>query len=786
MKKLIMASVSALALAAAASTASVAAGPTQTTTQTGSGNTSLVTQIGANVVKANADVTQTGDNNTADIDQDQTVAGAAGAFVGLDAQVLQKGKFNKATVNQSTDTAPSLVLATDKNLVDIKQYSGATSTIGNEATAKQFGGINNKATITQGADTLIGRVQGNVATIEQTGLGSDNVSDINQQSSQASAKSTQSGTGNTSNIDQTDVLSTPNDDPFADVSQTGNGNQSTVAQLSGSTGSRLSANVTQIKDGNISGIAQTASGALSGRLDADVTQDGNTNTSEVNQWASGTSSGILNAVVNQTNDKNNSEINQNATALLSGNVTATVTQKADATSTVSQNANGLGSGLITADVTQTGKSTSDVTQTTAANLSAVLSATVDQDGADHSSSINQLASGAPSGVISAIVDQEGTANISGINQTASGQNSGILTADVTQSGTGISQLDQLASGRGSGDIEATIKQSGTGSDSIVLQQTLSRNSSVLRAEVTQADYATSEVDQRISASQGFTASSNGGDVMRATVKQSGATDVADKNISYVRQTMDLAVNVAPADSPRNFVALVEQVGLRNDASITQDDTGTGPDRNLRADIKQIGGDGNVGEIAQQDLDSSGSINQTGNGNQAIIHQNLDPDRESRNNSATIGQSGDSNFGKLVQEGNDGLITATQAGFSGEVRVNQVFGSDFATAKVNQIAGSVDGYVEITQSGDTDLVGRGLGRNTADVTQEGDTNSSISTQSGNDNRALVIQTGDNTTSTITQSGSAAGFGNLAEVTQILTGAVSTVTQVGSSNIVTVNQ
>ena len=148
MKKLILASVSAVALMAAASNVSAQVA-TQTLNQSGNGNSATIGQtVAAGGANVNSIISQNGGNNAAEVTQ----TGTAGP-----------GADSNVTIRQFS-------------LSDAQDPAGGNSTKGNLAKATQSGGVNNNITIRQGsADEA---KNGNSAEASQEG--SNNTATITQ------------------------------------------------------------------------------------------------------------------------------------------------------------------------------------------------------------------------------------------------------------------------------------------------------------------------------------------------------------------------------------------------------------------------------------------------------------------------------------------------------------------------------------------------------------------------------------------------------------------------------
>src|SRR5258706_6623988 len=188
--------------------------------QTGSYNTALIHQSDTYGSGVNGYITQSGDNNSANITQNSSVY--AGDW-GDSATINQYGSLNRATITES------YVFFSNAS---IGQWYGS----GNEATIFQgnmtagnaninHGGDGNKGTINQGYDANSCYGYGLTANLSQYGNG--NTAEIDQTRWYQDATIWQNGNLNLANITQTGFGSTYN---HATINQTGNSHIATIAQ----------------------------------------------------------------------------------------------------------------------------------------------------------------------------------------------------------------------------------------------------------------------------------------------------------------------------------------------------------------------------------------------------------------------------------------------------------------------------------------------------------------------------------------------------------------------------
>lgn len=202
MKKLLLAAASISVMAVAAPVA-YAAGSTSNVTQAGSGQTASVDQTGS-LLGSLSNIDQSNANNTADVTQADD--GTSAAFVN-DSDVDQTGDGNTATVNQdSLDAAGQLVSVIlqsgDGNTADVSQTSDdQDSTVtqissGNSATVVQ-----GDSAITAGNSPSFIFSNSNTSEITQDGVGG-HVANVTQRSQNAMSTVTQFGEMNTANVEQ--------------------------------------------------------------------------------------------------------------------------------------------------------------------------------------------------------------------------------------------------------------------------------------------------------------------------------------------------------------------------------------------------------------------------------------------------------------------------------------------------------------------------------------------------------------------------------------------------------
>ncbi|GHC55610.1 hypothetical protein [Ulvibacter litoralis] len=263
------------------------------------------------------------------------------------------------------------------------------------------------------------------------------------------------------------------------------------------------------------------------------------------------------------------------------------------------------------------------------------------------------------------------------------------------------------------------------------------------------------------------------------VDQSGA------NTGNVTQSSwGALVNYSDLDQVGTNLADIEQAGL-NSSTVNQ----TG---NNTADIDQVGGDGFFGPGGA----NNSVANQTGNLNMAVVDQLGDANvstldqtngaADLKGNSAAVDQDGLANNSDIDQTNDANFARITQSG-NGNVSVSSQT-SDNLAAPVHPT-----GYLQ------GNIVGQTGSLNYAGVTQNGDNQRSDIVQDAiaggpaadpYTNEAYVLQTGEMNQSTILQmDGITMSANNTANVTQenIVAGPgnVSTVSQNGA-NTVTVNQ
>lgn len=628
---------------------------------------------------------------------------------------------------------------------------------GNNCSLVDQAGINLKATVTQS--------------------GTANTSDIDQNAGSVGAEATvtQSGTDAQSYILQSNagIAGYPTE---ATVNQSGAGAESTILQ----TNTRNhSATVTQIGD-NSSFIGQN--GGLDTAAEV-LQQGGDANTAIVFQQGGNVATvgdavpGNSRGGIIQTGSLNNAEVYQGDFTPLNGRATgtrATTTQTGVGNdSIIVQNVTDPGVGGTSGqlvDVIQTGnENISSVVQTGIRDAQMV---DVLQQGNDNLSRIEQ--SDPADSSLGNIVDvrQLGNENASFVDQTSS-----TATAMLTQNGSfNDSIIDQTG-----GTTSATVTQTASGlvsgaprtdqpdplgldaavrsNFSRVIQNGLGTNT----AMVTQNGTGNrSEVEQRADSG---TAS--------ATVVQNGIF-----NNSAVLQTAAATANVTQGGAYGDNFSFVDQSADGASATVNQlgNNTTTGPSfptnestitqrAAAMADVMQTGSQ-NISTVTQN-VGSGGAF--------AKVVQETDPvaiGAGDEKNESTITQSADTSaFVTQIGQRNTSTVTQTGAnimpdnGLMFAVEVNQLGQDGTSTviqgdpmgngtgneASLVQLAGSelADSFIE--QTGDdnfAEVTQGGIG-NASDVLQSGDSNTATVSQYSNGNYSLVDQSGNGNTATVTQ-------------------------------------
>lgn len=402
MRKLIFASASAVALLAAPALAQpISSQSVGEVTQAGAYNKATINQQSA--TNARSVISQSGTGGVNEENDVVTTQTGDSAF----SSVTQSGsKLNKAEVRQDGD-----------NDSTITQMAGR-----NEAEVSQGGGTGNQSSIRQsGIANVVGDALNGPAVTGVLQTGSDNLSDVTQNSNGSAAS----------------------------VIQTGQRNESAVNQTNGEFGQYRSATINQLGDDNYSSVDQRGSVPKVGSFpqsDVFVTQIGDGNRSVATQAADNTLIDI-----DQTGDLNRSVVNQLAGAV---GASARVTQSSTGSGAYPRN---------NVEINQSADADAVVTQTGSDH-----SAIVDQGGAGSGVNVAQTGSGNQ-----AWADQLATGSQINITQGASGNR-----ADVTQSaGSGL-QADILQTGTSN---DALIAQSGATNDAEILQAGSDATASIVQA-----------------------------------------------------------------------------------------------------------------------------------------------------------------------------------------------------------------------------------------------------------------------------------------------------------------
>ena len=624
MKKLIMASASALALMAAATSASAQSVPKQTLTQAGNGNVANVTQSASNVI---SNVTQTGGGNLAKVEQNGASSGAN----------------STVTINQySAPSATAVVPPNPLPETPIKGRLPTAASDGNFAVATQAGGADNQITIKQGefssTGTLITARNSNYANVDQR-TGGGNTANVTQNAADAFARTSQDGSNNMSEITQEDVLGSPGNDPSAVVRQNGQENDSDVTQrtLNDATG-YLNVDVDQSGNSGYSRIAQEASGDNANNLSATVTQSaGSTGArSEIDQTASGDDTNTLIATVTQSGSFDSSKdqgskITQDALSAGSTNLVATVIQNGGAKSDITQSISALrvsggprvtrGGDYVTAKVTQDAGNTSTVTQTMDGPVNAISAnnfrATVLQEGGtENDANIKQEDTGTGANdQLDALIDQSGNRNEAKIEQTGAGSRraaAGVPLSDAT-----IIQSGNDNTGSIKQNYDGVPDTGFTGKNRASLRQTGDWNN----GELVQNGYR-SEI----------------------RVTQAGDGTAADTSKVFVNQLEGAHAALAlvvQGHTSKNGYVLINQTG-----DLESDGSGVSNDKNA-VNVTQRG-DTNHAEVQQAGEDNYAVVVQSGDDTTSLIYQN-----------AGIGSTAD-----VFQSANNAWSSVTQAGVGG--------------------------------------------------------------------------------------------------------------------------
>jgi len=399
-------------------------------------------------------------------------------------EITQTGNNNEATVDQDGINASDVLQVGNGNIVDVEQD-----------------GEGNRSIIRQGDPDVDPEITTEIALGVVIQDGDDNFSQIVQVD-----RNDQPGTNGSTSGPAQAFLGVAGD-PEAFVSQIGNENISYVDQNNANASRNLIASVEQTGDLNRSDISQDALGnsanggltGFTGTFSAIVTQRGDA-TSLVTQLGQDGGRGIS-AKVEQTDSTStviqrafdrtegatpyiqaevlqesgsNSEINQTVQAGVddSGELNAEVIQANGAMSEINQTAIGADVLLQVAVVDQDGESTSTINQTFSLANQFDLRAEVTQEGDSNESTVWQDGT-----ELIAYVEQIGAGNISVVDQNNDATSSG-NTADVDQLGdTGNSTIIQTGTGNSASLLQALgtdgnlseITQSNSGNNAAVFQ-----------------------------------------------------------------------------------------------------------------------------------------------------------------------------------------------------------------------------------------------------------------------------------------------------------------------------
>lgn len=334
MKKLLLAGVSAITLAAAPA---VAQDNSSSVSQTGTGAVATVTQDGANDISSvsqtsggTVTVHQTGVNgststvNTGADDRppESTVTVTQSDTGGSTAPI---GQSNVSTVVQ--DNVNGFGLTGTGSTVDVTQVHNAAGTGQNSSYVQQGrNAVSGQVTVNQTGGENISYYSSttstdNDAVINQTGVGNNSIVLQDFQGGSALATVTQNNAGgpvNSAYIDQVSdgFAATPAEFAYgaeAHINQDGSGNSSSIVQTGYST---------MVSSGNYAENNQTGDGHSSGIMQGGIDNSALVNQSGLGNWSSVDQGGNSNsAVVNQSSNNNVSTVSQGGS-----NNAATVTQ----------------------------------------------------------------------------------------------------------------------------------------------------------------------------------------------------------------------------------------------------------------------------------------------------------------------------------------------------------------------------------------------------------------------------------------------------------------------------
>lgn len=452
----------------------------------------------------------------------------------------------------------------------------------------------------------------------------NNCSNVTQDGTDLKATVTQSGEGNTSDIDQINgAVGRAGDPRGVTVTQSGEDNISYVLQDgTGNTNNPSQVSVTQDGTGADSIVIQFQ--ASNDRVDVRQTGD---NTSFVYQDGSGSGS------------DSRIEVDQ-----FGGDLNTSLVFQLNTSRSEVGNPGGPDNGVI-----QNGnRNSSEVYQglDTGSDFN-FLRAQVTQTGDDNTSFLSQSNSGAVGdnggafpNLTTAQVEQNGNFNESSVVQTGArgGQSAGGLNVNVLQSGddnlSRIEQANVTSVAASASTIELT--QNDDGNDSFIQQ---SSGSGFIR--VTQNSNNTSGMV-------------SGTDVDNAI---SGGTDSVRANFSRVIQTGD----------GRTEARLV-QVGFGNLSDIRQSDAGV------------PGTDASTVQVFQDGTDQASFVEQDGTNDRAFVDQIGGAGNFSRVRQLA---GGDNNTASVIQDGNNGQSTVTQSGSGDTANLLQAVLSDGNVSGITQ-------------------------------------------------------------------------------------------------------
>jgi len=314
-----------------------------------------------------------------------------------------------------------------------------------------------------------------------------------------------------------------------------------------------------------------------------------------------------------------------------------------------------------------------------------------------------------------------------------------------------------------GSNDATVIQ--TGDENVGVTDQLNGNGNTISIEQKNGNKNEAYVTQGMVTNYGGLTSSNvPGTLNKATVVQSGSANVVgefiqvgDKNEGSVSQTGVGNSAYAYQGWAYGFwgeTAITSALSSTNSTvSITQIQ-----DNNQSA-VWQYGGDNNDATISQ---DGEANIARIAQG---FIYTDApynfsNPVYNTKDNTATIIQSGDGNAAKLFQLGDANSFTLTQSGGGNKVGVaaggllearNGYFEQDgdgniFVGAQAN--GATLDNTSK--QDGDGNYINMSQGGgDVAKIIQDGDLNDAFLTQMGGGQNATILQTGDSNIATVSQ-------------------------------------